>query len=150
MKKLYICLTALILLVSGCGGSKNSDSSKVCTYKGERNIGEITLTATAEDEKVKTLKYEVIMSYPSQTEITEEQQEELTKYFEDYLGNAKGITYDLKFEEANAIVEYNIDVEKADDTLYSPDILPLMMNEIKEISFEDFISEIENIDFECK
>lgn len=150
MRKLYISLTVLILLASGCGDNKNSDTSKVCTYKGKMKIAEISLTAIAEDEKVKTLEYETTVFYPGQTELTEKDQEELTKYFEDNLGNAKGITYNLEFEKTSATVKYTIDVKKADDTLYSPDTLPLTMDEINEISFEDFISEMEAVDFECK
>lgn len=150
MKKVLTGLAAMMLLLTGCGGSS---SAKSTTCKGELNGVDVTVTATPDGDLLKTVKVAQTQEMAGVSDYTDAQKklvkEASAKQFEDIDGFDVEVKIgdDDMVEMILTLTIADLDVDDASDVLGSSlgDT-----KDLKKIKFDDFIKNMEDSDLDCK
>lgn len=149
MKLLLSSLVLIAVLVGGCS-SEESNEAKVCTVETNDQTG--TFEIIPDGNKVKTIIATLEQDYEGASELSDDDKSALDAYMASAMGIDKdsGVTLKIEYGDNAIKVVLTFDVQNIKEMPSIFQSTTGTADDLKKISFNDFIKDLEAAGAECE
>lgn len=149
MKVLLSSLVLIVILAGGCS-SKDSEEAKVCTVETNEQTG--TFEIIPEGNKVKTIVATLEQDYEGASDLSDDDKSSLDAYMASAMGidEESGVTLKIEYGDNVIKVVLTFDVQNIKEMPSIFQSTTGTADDLKEISFNDFIKDLETAGAKCE